>query len=112
MARPPATRTPADFLPVWGGGVGVPGRGSSCYVVAHNVCYVIFRVELANGGCAEARGGGVLYYCKAADSLFLCGVLSGDCVWWLTTLCGGIILEKKKGQKRKVCIWAVRVVRR
>lgn len=64
-------------------------------MAAHNRCYVIIRVAggkspclSGNWGSAEARGGGVLYYWKAADSLFLCGGLSGDCVWWLVTLCG------------------------
>jgi hypothetical protein len=64
-------------------------------VSAHNECYVIIWVALvlaipnrANGGCAEARGGGVLYYQKLMDSLFLCGGLAGYCVWWLVTLCG------------------------
>jgi hypothetical protein len=38
------------------------------------------------------------------------GVQAGDCVWWLTTLGGGLIPEKKKGQKRKVSIWAELVV--
>lgn len=68
---------------------------------AHNACYVIIGVELANGGSAEARVGGVLYYWKAADSLFLCGVLFGDCVWWLTTLCGCLFWKRKKGKKEK-----------
>lgn len=39
-------------------------------------------------GLPRRGGGGVLYYQKLMESLFLCGVLSGDCVWWLTTLCG------------------------
>ena len=61
----------------------------------------------ANGGSAEARGGGVLYYQKLMDSLFLCGGLVGDCVWWLVTVSDGLVVlhrgrRREKNQCRRV----------
>lgn len=67
---------------------------------AHNACYVIIGAEPLTGGMPRRGGGGVLYLRIRKFSLFLCGGLSGDCVWWLTTVCDGLELLHRGRQGR------------